>query len=297
MDQEQPGSGMSRRELLKMIGLTAGSAAMYQAMTSLGYAAESGYKGPIKLQGAPRGASVLILGAGLAGMVAALELRRAGYNVKILEFNARAGGRNWSLRVGDTYTELGGATQKCGFAEGLYFNPGPWRIPYHHHALLDYCKRLGVKLEPFQQLNHNAYLHSSKAFGGKPQRIREIKTDFQGHSAELLAKAVKKGQLDEQVTQEDRSSPPYARGARSTRITPMSRAIASRGCAATRATRAAGCRASRCPARSSGCPTSCTRGCGGGSPRLRSMSSRPRCSSRWAAWAGSARRSPGRWRA
>ena len=204
MDQEQPGGGMSRRELLKMIGLTAGSAAMYQAMTSLGYAAESGYTGPIKLQGAPKGASILILGAGLAGMVAALELRQAGYNVKILEFNARAGGRNWSLRGGDSYTELGGATQKCGFAEGLYFNPGPWRIPYHHHALLDYCRRLGVKLEPFQQLNHNAYLHSSKAFGGRPQRIREIKADFQGHSAELLAKAVKKGQLDEQVTQEDR---------------------------------------------------------------------------------------------
>ena len=204
MQQEQPGSGVSRRELLKMIGITAGSAAMYQAMTSLGYAAESGYTGPIKLEGDPKGASVLILGAGLAGMVAALELRQAGYKVKILEFNDRAGGRNWSLRGGESYTELGGATQKCQFDEGLYFNPGPWRIPYHHHALLDYCKRLGVKLEPFQQLNHNAYLHSAEAFGGRPRRIREIKTDFQGHASELLAKVVQKGQLDELVTREDR---------------------------------------------------------------------------------------------
>jgi monoamine oxidase len=204
MEREQPGSGISRRELLKMIGLTAGSAAMYQAMTSLGYAAESGYSGPIKLEGGPKSASVLILGAGLAGMVAALELRQAGYKVKILEFNARAGGRNWSLRGGDTYTELGGATQKCDFDKGLYFNPGPWRIPYHHHALLDYCKRFGVALEPFQQLNYNAYLHSADAFGGRPRRIREIKTDFRGHNAELLAKAVKKGQLDQEVTQEDR---------------------------------------------------------------------------------------------
>ena len=48
MQREPPAAGMSRRELLKLIGLTAGSAAMYQAMTSLGYAAESGYKGPIK---------------------------------------------------------------------------------------------------------------------------------------------------------------------------------------------------------------------------------------------------------
>lgn len=194
----------SRRELLKLIGLTAGSAALYQAMTSLGYAAESGYKGPIKLEGDPKGASVLILGAGLAGMVAALELRQAGYKVKVLEFNNRAGGRNWSLRGGDSYTELGGATQKCEFDAGLYLNPGPWRIPYHHNGLLDYCKRLGVRLEPFQQLNHNAYLHSTKAFGGQPQRIREIKTDFQGHVSELLAKVTQKGQLDELVSREDR---------------------------------------------------------------------------------------------
>ena len=199
MPTDEP-TGTSRRDLLKLIGLTAGSAAMYQAMTSLGYAAESGYKGPIKLDGDPKGASVLILGAGLAGMVAALELRQAGYKVKVLEYNNRAGGRNWSLRGGDSYTELGGATQKCEFDAGLYLNPGPWRIPYHHHGLLDYCKRLGVALEPFMQLNHNAYLHSAKAFGGKPQRIREIKADFQGHVAELLAKATQKGQLDELVS-------------------------------------------------------------------------------------------------
>ena len=75
MPTDEP-TGTSRRDLLKLIGLTAGSAALYQAMTSLGYAAESGYK------------------------------------VKVLEFNNRAGGRNWSLRGGDSYTELGGATQK-----------------------------------------------------------------------------------------------------------------------------------------------------------------------------------------
>ena len=48
-------------------------------------------------------------------------------------------------------------------------------------------------LEPFIQLNHNAYLHSANAFDGKPQRIRDIKADFDGGVAELLAKATKKG--------------------------------------------------------------------------------------------------------
>ncbi|QPF88045.1 flavin monoamine oxidase family protein [Bradyrhizobium genosp. L] len=176
---------------------------MYHAMTSLGFASESAYKGPIKLGGNAKGASVLILGAGLAGMTAALELRKAGYKVEILEYNSRPGGRNWTIRGGDSFVELGGAKQKCEFAEGLYINPGPWRIPYHHRALLDYCRRLNVTLEPFIQLNHNAYLHSARAFDGTPQRIRSIKADFQGQVSELLAKVTQQGKLDEIVTKED----------------------------------------------------------------------------------------------
>ena len=202
--QHEGETGLSRRDLLSLIGSVAGSAAMYHAMTSLGFASESTYNGPVKLEGDVKGASVLILGAGLAGMTAALELRAAGYKVQVLEFNSRPGGRNWTLRGGDSFTELGGATQTCGFEDGLYINPGPWRIPYHHRALLDYCKRLGVTLEPFIQLNHNALLHGSNAFGGKPQRIRDIKTDLQGHVSELLAKVTQQGKLDEAVSVEDR---------------------------------------------------------------------------------------------
>jgi monoamine oxidase len=196
-------SAPSRRSLLKLIGATAGATAAYEAMTSLGFAAESPYRGQITLEGDPSGASVLILGAGLAGMTAAYELGRAGYRVQILEYNSRAGGRNWTLRGGDVYTELGGGAQRCLFEEGLYLNPGPWRIPYHHHALLDYCRRFGVTLEPFVQLNHNAYLHSRNAFGGKPRPIREIKADFEGGVAELLAKATRQGALDDAVSKED----------------------------------------------------------------------------------------------
>src|SRR5271170_6261254 len=198
------GTDFSRRDLLTLIGTMAGSAAMYQAMSSLGFASDSGYQGPIALNGDVKGASVLILGAGLAGMTAAFELRKAGYKVAVLEFNRRPGGRNWTLRGGDTFTELGGLTQTCEFEPGLYFNPGPWRIPYHHRALLDYCKRLNVALEPFVELNHNALLHASGAFGGRPQRIRNIQADFQGQIAELLGKATAQGRLDETVSAEDK---------------------------------------------------------------------------------------------
>lgn len=42
-------------------------------------------RAPIKLEGDPKGTSVLVLGAGLAGMTAAYELSRAGYKVQVLE--------------------------------------------------------------------------------------------------------------------------------------------------------------------------------------------------------------------
>jgi len=196
-------SGTSRRSLLSMIGKVAGSAAMYHAMTELGYAGESTFKGPIKLSPPPAGTSVLVLGAGIAGMVAAMELRDAGYKVQVLEYNNRSGGRNWSLYGGDTYTELGGFTQHVQFDPGQYINPGPWRLPYHHQGILHYVNRLNVALEPFTQVNYNAYVHSTKAFGGKPQRYRHIQADFHGHVAELLAKSTRQKALDQAVTKED----------------------------------------------------------------------------------------------
>ena len=163
---------VNRRALLKLIGTTAGSGMMYETMVAMGYAGTSDFNEPIKLSGDVKGASVLVLGAGLAGMTAAYELRRAGYKVQILEYNDRPGGRNWSLYGGDTYTELGGVTQHIEFDKGLYFNPGPWRIPYHHRGLLHYCKQFNVALESFNMVNYNAYVHSTRAFGGKPKRHR-----------------------------------------------------------------------------------------------------------------------------
>jgi monoamine oxidase len=200
-DPTQP---FSRRNLLSMIGKTAGGTAMYHAMTALGFAAESPYSGPIKLEGAPKGATILVLGAGMAGLVGAYELRKAGYNVKVLEYNNRAGGRAWTLRGGDEFTEMGGLKQKVEFDKGLYLNPGPWRIPYHHHGVLDYAHRLGVPLEPFTQVNYNAYVHSKNAYGGKPQRFRHVQADFHGNVAELMSKALNKNQLDDSVTKEDK---------------------------------------------------------------------------------------------
>ncbi len=196
-------NGLTRRGLLGMIGSVAGAAVMYSAMTEMGLAQPSPYTGRLKLEGDAKGASVLILGAGLAGMTAAYELRAAGYKVQILEYREKAGGRCWSIRGGDVVTEFGSADQHCTFDDGNYINPGPWRIPSDHYAVLDYCKRFGVELEPFIQINFNAYLHRKDAFEGKPQRFKEIESDYRGGISELLAKAVNQHKLDELVTEAD----------------------------------------------------------------------------------------------
>src|SRR4051794_20587052 len=106
--------GMTKRDLLALIGSVAGGTAMYMAMGAFDQAKASSFK-PIKLDGDPKGAKVLILGAGVAGMTSAYELSKAGYNVQVLEFNDRFGGRSWTLETGTTFTELGGATQHCEF--------------------------------------------------------------------------------------------------------------------------------------------------------------------------------------
>src|SRR5699024_5666925 len=155
---------------------------------------------------APEGSSVLILGAGLGGMTAAYELRKAGYEVHILEYNERPGGRCYTIHSGDTLTDLSGETQHCEFAKGNYINPGPWRIPHHHYALLHYCRKFGVKLEPFIELNFKACLHAQNAFGGNPKRMRGVVTATFGYTAELLAKVGAQGQVYEQLSSEDRET-------------------------------------------------------------------------------------------
>ena len=169
----------SRRDLLSLIGAVAGSAAMYQAMTSLGFAAESGYKGPIKLEGDPKGASVLVLGAGLgrhdrgAG-IAQRRLQSPGAGVQ-----QPAGRPQLDACAAATASPNSAASRRTANSSRASISiPAHGAFPITIARILDYCKRLSVTLEPFIQVNHNACLHSVKAFGGKPQRIRDIKADF-----------------------------------------------------------------------------------------------------------------------
>ncbi len=47
-----------------------------------------------------RGTSVIVAGAGLAGLTAAFELQRRGARVTVVEARDRVGGRVWTMRGG-----------------------------------------------------------------------------------------------------------------------------------------------------------------------------------------------------
>ena len=78
---------------------------------------------------------VLILGAGMAGLVAGYELSKSGHNVTILEARTRPGGRVHTLRE--------------PFSDGLYAEAGAARIPENHDITLKYVKEFALPLEPF----------------------------------------------------------------------------------------------------------------------------------------------------
>src|SRR5579863_6632371 len=98
---------LSRRRFIHLVGRAGGAAAAYRTMAAMGLLpVPAAYAGPPALPpGSGAGRTVVILGAGIAGMVAAMELGKAGYRCIILEARARAGGRNWTLRGGDEVRE------------------------------------------------------------------------------------------------------------------------------------------------------------------------------------------------
>jgi monoamine oxidase len=151
------------------------------------------------------GRTVVIVGAGIAGMVLAWELRRAGFSATILEARSRPGGRNWSLRAGDEVRETG-SVQRIGWDAGehMYFNPGPARLPYNHEGILTYCRELGVPLEVMCNDNRGALMHDDDAFDGRPQRNRQVVNDVRGYVAELAAKAIDQEALAQPVGTEDK---------------------------------------------------------------------------------------------
>lgn len=91
---------------------------------------------------------VLIIGAGMAGMVSASMLQQAGHNVTIVEANTRIGGRIKTFRnVEDAKNPEN--NKKYWEDNNLYAEAGAMRLPDFHEMVMEYCKQLNVPLEPF----------------------------------------------------------------------------------------------------------------------------------------------------
>lgn len=87
---------------------------------------------------------VIVIGAGMAGLVAGYELARAGHDPLILEAQNRVGGRVYTLRK---------------FAPGLYAEAGAMRIPRVHGLTLGYIEHFGLPLRPFVMGNARGLVH------------------------------------------------------------------------------------------------------------------------------------------
>ena len=96
------------------------------------------------LPSASKPKDVLVIGAGMAGLVAAYELKKAGHKVIILEASRRVGGRVWTLRE--------------PFTHGLYAEGGAMRIPDAHKLTWRYIDKFELQTQPFIMERKNQIL-------------------------------------------------------------------------------------------------------------------------------------------
>src|ERR1700733_11799499 len=139
----------SRRDFLMRAGQAGGYSAAFLAMQSMGIApmmADAAV--PLSVAPGPRtGVKVVVLGGGIAGLVAAYEMKALGYECTVLEARERPGGRNWTVRDGGEVVFTDGAKQRCTFDAGNYQNVGPGRLPSIHKTMLGYCRKFGVEMQ------------------------------------------------------------------------------------------------------------------------------------------------------
>jgi monoamine oxidase len=101
---------------------------------------------------------VVVIGAGLAGLVAAFELKRRGHRPTVLEAQNRVGGRIYTLRT---------------FAPGLYAEAGGMRIPRAHDLTLEYCRLFGLPMTEFVMGNPRGLVH----IAGERMTLEEARRD------------------------------------------------------------------------------------------------------------------------
>ena len=123
---------LTRRDFLRHSILMAAGAAFISCDND---SEEENNDSPGALSGNKPSKQIIIVGAGMSGLVAAYELKKAGHDVTILEARDRVGGRVFTLRT--------------PFSDEHYADAGAARIPPDHDMTLGYADHFGLKLDPF----------------------------------------------------------------------------------------------------------------------------------------------------
>lgn len=126
-----------------------------------------------KKKGKPQ--KVLILGSGMAGMAAGIELIKLGHNVKIIEGKPHAGGRVETYRLPNS---------------GLYANLGASRFPKDHEWTMKYIKKYNLQICPFYP-NEGKYLHVFR--GVKLPYLKDRLQDLKSYPVDLTKEELSMG--------------------------------------------------------------------------------------------------------
>ncbi|XP_075393706.1 L-amino-acid oxidase [Tenrec ecaudatus] len=121
---------------------------------------------------------VIVIGAGVAGLMGAKVLSDAGHKVTVLEASSRIGGRILTYR-----------DEKTGWIGEL----GAMRMPSSHRILHELCKSLGLNLTHFIQYDENTWTEVSGVklrnyvVAKMPEKLGyRLRTREKGHSPEAI---------------------------------------------------------------------------------------------------------------